>query len=68
MVNQVEALCLKGESVKALNNNLHGLQVARDAPKITHLLFADDSLLFARANQKEADSINRALHSYQIAS
>jgi hypothetical protein len=53
---------------EALENNLHGIQVARGAPKITHLLFADDSLLFARANQKEADSINRALHSYQQAS
>jgi hypothetical protein len=50
------------------NNNLHGIQVARGAPKITHLLFADDSLFFARANQHEAESINRILNTYQTAS
>lgn len=32
---------------EAQNNNLHGIQVARGAPKITHLLFADDNLFFA---------------------
>jgi hypothetical protein len=46
-------------------NNLHGIQVARNAPKITHLLFADDSLLFARANSKEASTILTVLKSYQ---
>jgi hypothetical protein len=50
------------------NNNLHGIQIARGAPKITHLLFADDSLFFARANQQEAESINCVLHTYQTAS
>lgn len=48
--------------------NLHGIQVARSAPKITHLLFADDSLLFARANLTEAATIMQVLHSYQSAS
>lgn len=48
--------------------NLHGIQVARSDPKITHLLFADDSLLFARANLTEAATIMQVLHSYQSAS
>ncbi|PNY16580.1 ribonuclease H, partial [Trifolium pratense] len=52
----------------ARNNKIHGLQVARNAPKITHLLFADDSLLFARANQKEAEVIINILQTYQTAS
>jgi hypothetical protein len=46
-------------------NDLHGIQVVRNAPKITHLLFADDSLLFARANSKEASTILTVLKSYQ---
>jgi hypothetical protein len=36
---------------EAQSHSIHGIQVARNAPKIMHLLFADDSLLFARANQ-----------------
>lgn len=30
--------------------NLHGVKVARNAPSISHLFFADDSFLFFRAN------------------
>lgn len=52
---------------EACCNNIHGIQVARNAPKVTHLLFADDSLFFGRANQKEADSINFVLTKYQLA-
>jgi len=47
---------------------IHGIQVARNAPKITHLLFANDSLLFARANQEEANTIIQVLNKYQLAS
>lgn len=50
------------------NKKIHGIRVARSAPKITHLLFADDSLLFARANVHEAETITRVLNSYQLAS
>ena len=55
-------------SKEAILNNIHGIQVARQAPKISHLLFADDSLLFARANTVEAERILKILHSYQRAS
>jgi len=51
-------------SEKAILNNIHCIQVARQAPKISHLLFADDSLLFARANTVEAEIILKVLHSY----
>lgn len=50
------------------NQSIHGIQVARHAPKITHLLFADDNLLFARANQNEANTIMQVLTMYQLAS
>jgi ribonuclease HI len=48
--------------------SIHGIQIARQAPKISHLLFADDSLLFARANSTEADAILSVLAEYQKAS
>lgn len=48
--------------------NLHGIRVARNAPEITHLLFAGDSLLFARANLREAETISQILNRYQLAS
>jgi hypothetical protein len=53
---------------EAQSHSIHSIQVARNAPKITHLLFADDSLLFARANQNEANTIIQVLNKYQLAS
>jgi hypothetical protein len=48
--------------------NIHGIKVARGAPQISHLQFADDSLLFARVNTNEAASILNVLDTYQRAS
>jgi len=50
------------------NGRIHGLRVARKSPQISHLQFADDSLLFARANQNEANNILKVLDTYQKAS
>lgn len=47
---------------------IHGIKVARAAPEITHLLFADDSLVFSRANKEEADRILNILKSYEVSS
>ena len=49
---------------KEKDNNIHGIRVARNASKITHLLFADDSLLFARASVEEAQCIISVLNTY----
>ncbi|MCI09798.1 ribonuclease H protein, partial [Trifolium medium] len=51
-----------------LAKKIHGIQIARTAPRISHLLFADDSLLFARANAQEGDCILGVLQQYQLAS
>ncbi|KAH9750457.1 reverse transcriptase domain-containing protein [Citrus sinensis] len=47
---------------------IHGVQVARKAPAISHLLFADDCFLFFRANQVEANLVKQVLCAYGNAS
>ncbi|XP_019190788.1 PREDICTED: uncharacterized protein LOC109185263 [Ipomoea nil] len=44
---------------------VHGLRVARGALALSHLLFADDSLLFFKANVGEAQAIKRCLTDYE---
>ncbi|XP_074305989.1 uncharacterized protein LOC141641217 [Silene latifolia] len=50
------------------NNSIHGIRVAPTAPVISHLLFADDSIFFARATVEEAEAINGILRQYEMAS
>ncbi|WJX27814.1 hypothetical protein P8452_16597 [Trifolium repens] len=52
----------------SISKNLHGIKVARSAPQLSHLFFADDSLLFSRANSDEARTIMKILKTYQNAS
>ena len=43
---------------------LSGIKVASSAPVVSHLLFADDSLLFFKANRESAEAIKEALNNY----
>lgn len=43
---------------------LQGIQMGRNAPRISHLLFADDLLLFAKATLREASTLNDCLEKY----
>jgi hypothetical protein len=44
--------------------NLHGIKMARSCPSISHLFFADDVMIFSRANDSEARSILNCLTTY----
>lgn len=39
--------------------------MARNAPSISHLFFADDTILFTRENVHEADAIKRIISLYE---
>jgi hypothetical protein len=62
--NVLSGLISKAQSQK----KIHGIRIAHGAPEISHLLFADDSLFFCRANKKEAQVIKDIITNYQEAS
>lgn len=47
-----------------LSGLIHGIKVSRATPFIHHLLFADDLLIFSRANAREAVGIQSILDQY----
>ena len=60
---------LNGRIKKAENNGeIHGFSLYRRGPKLTHLLFADDSLLFCRATIEECGKVLEILNMYEEAS
>jgi hypothetical protein len=42
-----------------------GIKLAQDAPKVSHLFFADDSLIFCKANKAEAEHLLDFFDEYQ---
>ena len=47
---------------------LTGMKVARACPSISHLLFADDSLFFCKAQRDECQTILKILKEYEMVS
>ena len=43
---------------------IEGIKVCRDAPSISHLLFADDSLVLMKASNHNANTLKRVLDTY----
>jgi hypothetical protein len=48
--------------------DIHGAKICRNAPTISHLLFADDCFLFFRATKREALTMKHILNTYEGAS
>ena len=65
-------LCTKGLSglIKnaELNGDIHGSSLCRRGPKITHLLFTDDNLLYCKATVEECANVLKILEAYEKAS
>ena len=52
----------------ATNGDIRGVSICQNGPKITHLLFVDDSLIFCRARESEWRSLLHVLATYERAS
>lgn len=60
---------LSGLCTAAQNSgNLSGIKVARQCPRINHLLFADDTMFFVRADLRSCYTLNAILRNYELAS
>ena len=65
---------LCGEVLSGLCNraseegSLKGISVTRASPQVNHLLFADDTMFFTRANKKSSQCLNSILQRYREAS
>lgn len=62
-------LCAEGFSAlirKAENRgSLTGIRIARNAPPISHLFFADDNVLFFKSSQEEVDVVKGIIATYK---
>jgi hypothetical protein len=65
-------LCAEGLSClfhkAAEDGSLDGIQICPDAPKINHMFFADDSLIFMKVNEASAKKLQSILRLYEVAS
>ena len=65
-------LCTEGLhgllSQAASRGDIHGFSLSRRCPSLTHLLFADDSLLFCRSNVEECQKVMEVLQVYEVGS
>ena len=61
-------LCAEGLSTLLLYEEevggIDGLRVCRNAPLVSHLLFADDSLILMKADMKNATFLQQVLDTY----
>ena len=52
----------------ALRGDIHGFSLSRRSPSLTHILFADDSLVFCRSNADKCQKILEVLQIYERSS
>ncbi|XP_030505163.2 uncharacterized protein LOC115720145 [Cannabis sativa] len=46
--------------------SLTGCKIARGAPIISHILFADDSYIYCKATKDESHNVKELLHTYEV--
>ncbi|KAL0378405.1 UNVERIFIED_CONTAM: LINE-1 retrotransposable element O protein [Sesamum radiatum] len=46
--------------------NIKGIKVCRNAPTISHLLYADDLLIFCMTEERDAQAIRRCLEKFEV--
>ena len=65
-------LCIEGFSALLIkyhrNGQIKGAQASRYEPRVNHIFFADDNLLFARSNRSECEKVMRTLQQYKESS
>ena len=49
-------------------NQIRGVSICKRGPRLTHLFFADDSVIFCRASLSECSKIQELLECYEMAS
>jgi hypothetical protein len=47
------------------NSTINGIAIAQNAPKVSHLFFADDSIIFCKAKKEEAIQLKAIFDEYQ---
>lgn len=55
-------------SKAALEKKIHGARICRGAPRVSHLFFADDSILFTKASVQEYSMVADIISKYERAS
>ncbi|CAA7012943.1 unnamed protein product [Microthlaspi erraticum] len=60
----LSGLCRKAQA----SGKLEGLKVARGSPQINHLLFADDTMFFCKANSRSCKELKKILDNYEMVS
>lgn len=60
----LSGLCNKAQA----EGSLKGISIARGSPRLNHLLFADDTMFFVRANKESSEALVRVLKLYEEAS
>ena len=65
-------ICAEGLSAllhkASLKNDLRGVAASARGPRISHLFFADNSLIFCKATEKEGAEVQRILQVYEASS
>lgn len=60
----LSGLCLNAQQ----NGRLRGLQVAQRSPYVNHLLFADDTMIFCKTNERNCRELSDILRRYELSS